>query len=79
MDTLVDRGWHELDGDKRTISHLLCDQLEYADLLLINNCDLVTAAQRDAVDPGFRITPGTASPFLAGALRHVFFRIFRPF
>ena len=26
MDTLVDRGWHEVEGDKRTISHLLCDQ-----------------------------------------------------
>ena len=28
MDTLVDRGWHELEGDKRTVAHLLVDQLE---------------------------------------------------
>ena len=28
MDTLVDRGWHEVEGDERTVAHLLCDQLE---------------------------------------------------
>ena len=28
MDTLVDRGWQDEDSDKRTVAHLLCDQLE---------------------------------------------------
>ena len=27
MDTLVDRGWHEVETEKRTVSHLLCDQV----------------------------------------------------
>ena len=50
VDTLVDRGWHEVEGDKRTVAHLLCDQCEFADLLLINKCDLVTDTQRNRVE-----------------------------
>ena len=50
MDTLVDRGWHEVEGDRRTVSHLLCDQLEFANLLLINKRDLVTDQQLGAVE-----------------------------
>ena len=36
MDMLADRGWQADVGDERTVSHLLCDQLEFADLLLVN-------------------------------------------
>ena len=54
MDTLVDRGWHEVDGDKRTVAHLLCDQLEFADLLLINKCDLVTESELGALEAFLR-------------------------
>ena len=54
MDTLVDRGWHEVEGDQRTVAHLLCDQLEFANLLLINKRDLVTEAQLGAVEAFLR-------------------------
>jgi len=54
MDTLVDRGWHEVEGDKRTVAHLLCDQLEFADLLLLNKCDLATEEQLGAVEAFLR-------------------------
>ena len=50
MDTLVDRGWHEVKDDPRTVAHLLCDQLEFADLLLVNKKDLVTEEQLGAVE-----------------------------
>ena len=60
MDTLVDRGWHELEGDQRTVSHLLCDQFEFADLLLLNKCDLVTERQLGALEAFLRKTNPTA-------------------
>ena len=54
VDTLVDRGWHEVKGDRRTVAHLLVDQLEFANLLLINKRDLVTAEQLGAVEAFLR-------------------------
>mmetsp|Transcript_25469 Transcript_25469/g.81475 ORF Transcript_25469/g.81475 Transcript_25469/m.81475 type:complete len:584 (-) Transcript_25469:207-1958(-) len=60
MDTLVDRGWEDVPGDKRTVSHLLCDQLEFADLLLVNKCDLVSEAQLGAVETFLRKVNPTA-------------------
>ena len=60
MDTLVDRGWQATEGDQRTVAHLLCDQLEFADLLLINKCDLVSEAQLGAVETFLRKVNPTA-------------------
>jgi len=60
MDTLVDRGWHEVEDEQRTVAHLLCDQLEFADVLLVNKCDLVTDAQRGAVETFLRKVNPTA-------------------
>jgi G3E family GTPase len=60
VDTLVDRGWEDVDGDDRTIAHLMSDQIEFADLLLLNKCDLVTASQRDEVEAFLRKVNPTA-------------------
>ena len=60
MDSLTDRGWNDVDGDKRTVAHLLCDQLEFADLLLLNKCDLVSEAQLGAVEAFLRKSNPTA-------------------
>ena len=50
MDSLADRGWNDVKGDQRTVAHLLCDQLEFANLLLVNKKDLVSEAQLGAVE-----------------------------
>ena len=68
MDTLVDRGWHEVDGDQRTVAHLLMDQLEFADLLLLNKCDLVTPAQLGSLEAFLKKANPTAEVTSPGAL-----------
>mmetsp|Transcript_47477 Transcript_47477/g.101365 ORF Transcript_47477/g.101365 Transcript_47477/m.101365 type:complete len:520 (-) Transcript_47477:241-1800(-) len=60
MDTLVDRGWHEVDGDQRTVAHLLCDQIDFANLILVNKRDLVTQAQLGSITTFLRKLNQTA-------------------
>ena len=50
IDTLSDRGWQATVGDQRTVAQLLCDQVEFADVLLINKIDLVNEDQLRQVE-----------------------------
>ena len=45
VDALADRGWQASEADRRTVAQLLCDQIEFADVLLINKVDLVAEEQ----------------------------------
>eukprot|EP00803_Ostreobium_quekettii_P010528 evm.model.scf_244.8 EVM.evm.TU.scf_244.8 scf_244:61137-70082(-) len=40
-ETLQQRRMEGFEGDERTIAHLLLDQVEFADTILMNKCDLV--------------------------------------
>ena len=42
-ETLVDRDLTDIDGDERTIVNLLTDQIEFANVIIINKTDLVDA------------------------------------
>ena len=50
LDALADRGWQASEGDRRTVPQLLCDQLEFADVLVVNKADLLSEEQLGSVE-----------------------------
>ena len=44
-DMLIDRELTDIEGDYRTIVNLLTDQIEFANVIILNKTDLVTAKQ----------------------------------
>jgi len=53
-DRLDERDLAAAEADERTISDLLVDQVEFADVLVVNKTDLVTAAQLATLDAVLR-------------------------
>ncbi|WP_143309664.1 GTP-binding protein [Chitinophaga vietnamensis] len=49
VDLLRDKGLTEDNGDARTIVNLLTDQVEFANVIVLNKCDLVTQADLGAL------------------------------
>eukprot|EP00439_Symbiodinium_sp_Y106_P028235 s8175_g3.t1 len=48
-EALRDRNWHEGEEDKRGIAALLFDQVEFADVVLLNKVDLVSASDLEKI------------------------------
>jgi G3E family GTPase len=58
-DALTERGETAGEGDERTVSDLLLDQVEFADILILNKADLVTAEALARVEAVLRkLNPG---------------------
>jgi len=49
LHSLRERDWHADPEDQRTISHLLCDQVEFANVVVLNKCDLMSAEEKEKV------------------------------
>mmetsp|Transcript_26939 Transcript_26939/g.40460 ORF Transcript_26939/g.40460 Transcript_26939/m.40460 type:complete len:1047 (-) Transcript_26939:411-3551(-) len=49
LESLRERNWHADTEDQRTISHLLCDQVEFANVIVLNKCDLISSAEKEKV------------------------------
>ncbi|MFB7299233.1 GTP-binding protein [Streptomyces rubiginosohelvolus] len=65
-DGLVERGLDQYEDDERTVSDLLMDQIEFADVIVLNKLDLVVAEDADRLkaallrlNPVARIVPAT--------------------
>ena len=53
-DSLQSRGESLGEEDERTISDLLVDQVEFADVIILNKIDLVTSAERERLEHALR-------------------------
>ncbi len=59
FDTIADRNLNEMDGDNRTIVDLLTDQIEFANVILLNKVDLVEKDRVDEIESILRnLNPG---------------------
>jgi G3E family GTPase len=57
-DELVERGLDQYEDDERTVSDLLMDQIEFADVIVLNKLDLVDEESADRLRASSR--PSTA-------------------
>ena len=65
---LIDRSLTDIEGDDRTIVNLLTDQVEFANVILLNKTDLPSITGFEAKAPKFPI-PKIAEPLLITATR----------
>jgi G3E family GTPase len=49
LESLRQRDWQADPQDERTVSHLLCDQVEFANVIILNKCDLMNDGETQKV------------------------------
>ena len=68
-DALKARGWEAGEADERTVAQLFCDQLEFANVIVMNKMDLMDDAGRQRLrailrrlNPGAELIEATCAP-----------------
>ena len=49
LESLSERDWQADPEDARTIAHLWCDQVDFANVVIVNKCDLISDEERKEV------------------------------
>jgi Putative GTPases (G3E family) len=58
-ESLADRNQEAGEGDARNVVHLLTDQIEFCDVLIINKCDMVSEEELDKLETALKgLQPG---------------------
>ena len=75
VETLRSRNWHADKEDERTVAHLLCDQVEFANVIVLNKTDLMTAGEMARIrrllremNPGARVVEASFGRVPCGAV-----------
>lgn len=50
MDSLTNRGWEADVQDARTVAELMCDQIEFANVIVLNKCDTISPDEQEKVE-----------------------------
>lgn len=50
MDTLKRRGWQADGSDSRSVAELLCEQIEFANVVVLNKCDVIDEEDQEKVE-----------------------------
>ncbi|UQZ80904.1 Putative metal chaperone YciC [Paenibacillus konkukensis] len=53
-ESLKDRGQEAGEGDTRSVVHLLIDQIEFCDVLIVNKCDMVSEEELEKLETALR-------------------------
>jgi G3E family GTPase len=50
LESLRERGWEAASSDSRSVAELMCEQIEFANIVILNKCDMVGMEAQDRIE-----------------------------